>query len=677
MGRSRSRSRSAESQRSDRDCQTATVCSSQSKLEKTTIATITAPSIIADWRGRFRRFPGHRFNVLPRAREGTLKRRRHQEQGELASFDSKTMIVPPLSGLVVGLVPVSGRLSTSTGKQQLHQCVVFDSSTKSFTQGDIAVLKDRLRGNLRPSILACKVRGVDILRWILVEGASDLALSMVVHDIPLMRNLLEGVPPTQQQDSGLSEPRRQAFMNKATMQAAFQEAEALWGQLAKDAGRLRVYALNLGAQLSVAALKVNGIPFCSSGLDRRMTENREELAKVEKEAKRLITKQNVSTVGLNLQSSAQVGRLIAQQLDEEEQRAWPRTAGGALSTDSAVLSQSSLPFARCIVRYREILHEISHLEPCGIAAREGNGRLFPIYHLSGAVTGRMSCTNPNLHSLPRCAAIRSLVKSSAGGLLVKGDFSQVELRVLAEVSGDERMKSAFTSGQDLHRVTAAALLGTVPEDVSPEERQLAKAVNFGLIYGQSAAGLRRYAETKYGVILTQEEAQVARRNFFRTYQGVDAWQKEQRRRATEGAPIRTPGGRLACHLQKEFAQIKGEHLAGLQQGAARLQQQLGRVEREALNFPIQGGAAEVMLATLDCLRQSVVPCACRRLIAIVHDEFLFECQDRGSAQILAAALRTAMQGGWHRLFPGSPFDPKEAASIAIGEDWAHLTSIDE
>merc|ERR1712137_1531900 len=98
-----------------------------------------------------------------------------------------------------------------------------------------------------------------------------------------------------------------------------------------------------------------------------------------------------------------------------------------------------------------------------------------------------------------------------------GDFSQVELRVLAEVSGDARMRKAFADDMDLHRLTAAALLDIPAEDVNMEERQLAKAVNFGLIYGQSVKGLQSYAQSSYGVELSSAEASLARRRFFEAY----------------------------------------------------------------------------------------------------------------------------------------------------------------
>ena len=111
----------------------------------------------------------------------------------------------------------------------------------------------------------------------------------------------------------------------------------------------------------------------------------------------------------------------------------------------------------------------------------------------------MACSRPNLQNIPRAPAYRACFRAPDGRVLVKADFSQIELRIAAEITGDQRMLEAYRRGEDLHAVTAAAVLGKATESVSREDRQLAKALNFGLLYGMGATTLQRYALTNYGV----------------------------------------------------------------------------------------------------------------------------------------------------------------------------------
>lgn len=525
-----------------------------------------------------------------------------------------------------------------------------------------------------PSVLACGARGVDLLKRLLIIGGHELAWYVELHDIGLMRNALEGVSP---EEAG----RPSANPSGSACEACVHEARSNWQRLLIHHGAMSTYALAIRAQLMVAVMEAAGVPFNHAGLTTLTRQWRAELASPDVQGD---TSQRAPSVSaLNPRSNLQVANTVMREASLEELRAWPRTPSGVLRTDSATLLRFRLPSARRIIRYRELQHAISHYEPYGPAAAAAGGRLFPTYKLCGAVTGRMSCANPNLHSMPSDPAFRTLVAARPGGRLVKGDFSQVELRVLAEVSGDTRMRRAFASGQDLHCITAAALLGISEDAVTKEERQLAKAVNFGLIYGQSAAGLQQHAQASYGVAMTLEEAECARRAFFDAFPGVASWQKEQRGRARRGAVPVTPSGRTVHHLRATWQDANVD--------AARADQVLGRLEREALNFPIQGGAAEVMLACLDRLRDCLGPsplrllagsgnglcsadadgCLCR-LVCVVHDEFLLECADAEAAEEAAAKLAWAMAEAWAQVFPRAACLGKRGASIAVGATWGEL-----
>ncbi|MDP7085862.1 MAG: DNA polymerase [Dehalococcoidia bacterium] len=160
------------------------------------------------------------------------------------------------------------------------------------------------------------------------------------------------------------------------------------------------------------------------------------------------------------------------------------------------------------------------------------GRIHPNWRQIGAATGRMACAGPNLQNLPRDPAYRACFRPGPGHVFVKADYSQIELRVAAEMAPDARMKQAFIEGKDLHATTATYLLGKEETDgVTPDERQLAKAVNFGLIFGMGGRTLGKYAQTSFRVELDEGEAVGIREQYFKAYPGIRNWQQLQGRKA--------------------------------------------------------------------------------------------------------------------------------------------------
>ena len=135
----------------------------------------------------------------------------------------------------------------------------------------------------------------------------------------------------------------------------------------------------------------------------------------------------------------------------------------------------------------------------------------------------MSCYNPNIQQIPREADFRSCFTAPHGRKLVLADYSQIELRVAAQISGDSRMKSACQKGEDLHALTASLISNVPISQVTKAQRQAAKAVNFGLIFGMGAEGLRQYSSQSYGVDMTLEEAEQFRSAFFQNYHGINWW----------------------------------------------------------------------------------------------------------------------------------------------------------
>ncbi len=133
----------------------------------------------------------------------------------------------------------------------------------------------------------------------------------------------------------------------------------------------------------------------------------------------------------------------------------------------------------------------------------------------------MACDHPNLQNIPRSGPLRSYIRAPEGRVFVIADYSQIELRIAAKISGDKEMLSAYAEGRDLHTLTARSLTGR--EEVTKDDRKLAKAVNFGLLYGMGAKGLRSYALRSYAIGMSPEEAALYRRRYFETYPGLKRW----------------------------------------------------------------------------------------------------------------------------------------------------------
>lgn len=256
------------------------------------------------------------------------------------------------------------------------------------------------------------------------------------------------------------------------------------------------------------------------------------------------------------------------------------------------------PFIKSLLDYKKIEKQITsfttkwpeHIEPT-------TGRIHADYHQLGADTGRFSCSNPNLQQIPRGDMFRRCFIASEGCKLVVADYSQIELRVLAEITDDERMIEAYKNGEDLHTLTARII--TQEGAVSPEERRLAKAINFGMVFGIGDTGLSEYAKTTYNVDMTVEEAKRFKERFFEAYQGVQAWQKEQDkiRFNPDMYEVRTLSGRRRRWHERPSSSA-------------------------LYNTPIQGTAADITKKALVLLNERLDHDI--RLVGCVHDEICLE-----------------------------------------------------
>jgi DNA polymerase-1 len=265
------------------------------------------------------------------------------------------------------------------------------------------------------------------------------------------------------------------------------------------------------------------------------------------------------------------------------------------------------------------------------------GRIHPDYQQMGAATGRMSCRNPNLQQIPRDKIFRSCFIPAPGYCLVVADYSQIELRVAAELSGDRRMIEAYQNDEDLHRLTAALIADKSLDQVEKSERQAAKAVNFGLIYAMGAKGLAEYAYNNYGVQMSLKQAETFRKRYFEVYQGIARWHGAIKRRLPR--EMRTVGDRLRRWQDEPKL-------------------------TELLNTPVQGTAADITKAALAKLPIALKETGAR-LIGTVHDEILLEAPE-STAERAAQILQQVMEQAGHQYLRKVPVK----AEVAIVSSWA-------
>jgi DNA polymerase-1 len=245
-----------------------------------------------------------------------------------------------------------------------------------------------------------------------------------------------------------------------------------------------------------------------------------------------------------------------------------------------------------------------------------DGRIYASWRQLRAATGRMACDHPNLQNIPRSGPLRSYIRASEGRAFVIADYSQIELRIAAKISGDTEMLSAYVEGRDLHTLTAQSLTGR--EEVSKDDRKLAKAVNFGLLYGMGAQGLQSYALRSYGIEMSLEEATLYRRRFFETYPGLKRWHDNERRVWLRGhAETRTLTGRRRMDVEKLT---------------------------DRLNAPVQGTGADGLKLALALLWERRGECPGAVPILVCHDEIVIECDVARAAESKAWLEKAMIEG---------------------------------
>ncbi|MGF1785410.1 DNA polymerase I [Photobacterium swingsii] len=303
-----------------------------------------------------------------------------------------------------------------------------------------------------------------------------------------------------------------------------------------------------------------------------------------------------------------------------------KTPSGAASTNEEVLQELALdyPLPKLILEYRSLSKlKSTYTDKLPKMVNPATGRVHTSYHQAVTATGRLSSSDPNLQNIPIRNAegrrIRQAFIAPTGYKVLAVDYSQIELRIMAHLSGDEALLDAFRHGKDIHAATAAEILGLPIESVSTEQRRRAKAINFGLIYGMSAFGLAKQLG------MGRNEAQEYMDLYFERYPGVLEYMESTRNTASEQGFVETLFGRR-LHLPD----IKSRN--GIRRKAA---------ERAAINAPMQGTAADIIKRAMVLVDEWVQqqPEGQVRLLMQVHDELVFEVQEEHLERVTAEVQR--------------------------------------
>ena len=376
---------------------------------------------------------------------------------------------------------------------------------------------------------------------------------------------------------------------------------ALWPRVQADAGLAATYALEIDTSEALFQTERHGVLIDAAELARQSQALGQRITQLENEAYALAGQP------FNLGSPKQIGEIFFERLGLPVIK---KTPGGKPSTDEEVLEKlaEDFPLPARILEHRGLAKlKSTYTDKLPHMVNPATGRVHTRYAQAVAVTGRLASSDPNLQNIPirtpEGRRIRRAFIAPPGRLIMSADYSQIELRIMAHLSGDEALLAAFAAGQDVHRATAAEVFGTPPAQVTPEQRRYAKVINFGLIYGMSSFGLAKNLGISNG------EARQWIDRYFERYPGVRRYMEETVAFARQRRYVQTVFGRR-LHLP-DIAAASGPRRAA--------------AERQAINAPMQGSAADLikkaMIAVQTALHQQG---RASRILMQVHDELVLE-----------------------------------------------------
>ncbi len=396
-------------------------------------------------------------------------------------------------------------------------------------------------------------------------------------------------------------------------------------------------------------MEMEGIPIDEEFFTNFSKELTERMAEIEE--------QIYQAVGhtFNLNSTQQLSKALFDTLKLEPPDRRRKTASGHFSTAAEVLEEISEQHevVQWVLEFRELAKlKSTYVEALPQQINEDTGCIHTSFSQTGTVTGRVASSEPNLQNIPTRTDLGRRVREGfvarPGHLLLSVDYSQIELRIVAAMSGDEAMLNAFRAGQDIHATTAAAIYGVPLEQVTKEQRSNAKGINFGLVYGISAFGLMRYTGQ------TLAEADNFVKAYYEQFPGVKGYLDDLRKLAKKQGYVETLLGR-----RRYFPNLLHATNPNIR----------AREEREAINAPIQGTAADIMKLAMIKVPQALKDAGLRaRVLLQVHDELVLEVSEKELDQAVKVVQETM-----ENVYPLSIPLETEAR---VGKDWGHMRVVE-
>jgi len=557
-------------------------------------------------------------------------------KAELVCFDTETTSLDPMLAQIVGM-----SFSVEAGKAAYLPLThdYFDAPTQLPFKETLAKIKPILEN---PAI---KKVGQNLKYDKHILANHGVALNGIAHDTLLQSYVLESHRTHNMDDLAMrhlglttihfedvaGKGAKQVKFNEVTVETASEYAaedaditlqlhQTLMPHIAKEDKLNFIYShIEMPSMEILYTIERNGVLIDANMLNKQSHEIGLRLVELENNAYELAGQQ------FNLGSPKQLQEILFDKLGIKPLK---KTPSGAPSTDEDVLQELALdyPLPKVLLEYRGLAKlKSTYTDKLPKMINPHTGRVHTSYNQAVAITGRLASSDPNLQNIPVRTAegrrIREAFIAPAGSQIVSADYSQIELRIMAHLSKDEGMLTAFANNEDIHRATAAEVFGVEKDNVDSEQRRFAKVINFGLIYGMSAFGLAQ------NLNIERSAAQNYIERYFARYPGVRQYMDDTRELAKQKGYVETYFGRRLW--VPEINSPNGTRRAG--------------AERAAINAPMQGTAADLIKLAMIAVQNWIVSEHLQtKLIMQVHDELVLEVPD-GELALVKQKLPELMQ----------------------------------
>ncbi|WP_432784729.1 DNA polymerase I [Oligella sp. MSHR50489EDL] len=580
------------------------------------------------------------------------------EQAEIVALDTETDGLYSMSARLVGL-----SMSIKPGQAWYipvaHQAGVLDEQPQ---QLDKAWVLEQLRPWLESKQAQKVLQNAKFDTHVLAN--EGLTLGGIAHDTMLMGYVLDSSKRVGMEDlmqrylgrSGISYEQicgkgasaitfDQVAIDKAAEYACedadvtLQLMQVMLPLIESEAGFKRIYELEMQVSPVLTTIERNGVKVDEKSLNEQSCAFAERLDELEKKAYEMVGDP------FNLNSPRQLGVIFFEKMGLPVIKKTPK---GAPSTDEETLNRlaEDYPLPKLILEYRSLAKlKSTYTDKLPTMIWPASGRVHTSYSQASVVTGRLSSSDPNLQNIPvrteEGRRIRRAFIAEPGNVIMAADYSQIELRVMAHISGDEGLRKAFAEGKDIHRSTAAEIFSVENiDDVTAEQRRSAKAINFGLIYGMGVFGLANTLD------ISRDAAKLYIDRYFARYPGVADYMDRIKKEAVENGYVETVFGRRLW-----FSEIKGA------KGPRR-----ANAERQAINAPMQGTAADLIKMAMVAVQKFIDDKALKsRMIMQVHDELVLEVPE-AEKDLMRQALPELMSNVAELSVP-------LIAEVAVGDNW--------